>query len=255
MHRHAGSALLAPGGPVDTVSNPASASEAAETELARRLGIMDLRGVDQAIVIFDHGYLRPRGLEDTCAENDAAARYRDRTPERFPIRPSLLSTPSDPNEATREYRLRYESQSQLRLHRTICIRVRGGAGCVRNESLFASRRPPNQPPVAADPRIRPRPRRQIPDPVGKRAPPIDDLQRGLHHSNWALIDRDDTSILDSDIGSKRGPSRTVDHARAPNDQIHLVHRVISPSRAMGTPSCPTSSSTPVECAAIDSIVY
>ena len=84
VHHHVGSAFLALGGPVDTVSNPGSASEAAETELASRLEIMDHGGVDQAIVIPGHGYLRPRGLEDTRAENDAIARYRDRTPERFP---------------------------------------------------------------------------------------------------------------------------------------------------------------------------
>lgn len=45
---------------------------------------MDGAGVDQAIVIPGHGYLRPRGIPDTeMAENDLIARYRDRLPSRF----------------------------------------------------------------------------------------------------------------------------------------------------------------------------
>ena len=45
---------------------------------------MDAAGVGQALVIPGHGYERTRGIEDTRAENDAIARYRDSNPERFP---------------------------------------------------------------------------------------------------------------------------------------------------------------------------
>jgi predicted TIM-barrel fold metal-dependent hydrolase len=45
---------------------------------------MDRLGIDQAVVIPGHGYLRPNGLADTRRINDEIALYRDRTPERFP---------------------------------------------------------------------------------------------------------------------------------------------------------------------------
>jgi len=87
VHHHVGSAFLALGGEIDkTAGGPAEreAEAYAETELASRLEIMDGASVERAIVIPGHGYLRPRGLEDTRAENDAIARYRDRLPSRFP---------------------------------------------------------------------------------------------------------------------------------------------------------------------------
>lgn len=56
----------------------------AEVELERRLVAMDDHGVDSAIVIPGHGYLRPRGAADTSAVNDAIAAYRDARPDRFP---------------------------------------------------------------------------------------------------------------------------------------------------------------------------
>jgi predicted TIM-barrel fold metal-dependent hydrolase len=91
VHHHVGSAFLALGGPIDSATGKATASAApspaaspAEKELASRLEIMDGAGVDQAIVIPGHGYLRPRGIPDTRAENDLIARYRDRLPARFP---------------------------------------------------------------------------------------------------------------------------------------------------------------------------
>ena len=56
----------------------------ASVELERRLAAMDAHGIDQAIVIPGHGYLRPRGQVDTSAVNDAIATYRDATPDRFP---------------------------------------------------------------------------------------------------------------------------------------------------------------------------
>ncbi len=45
---------------------------------------MDATGVDQAVLIPGHGYLRPEGLADTRRINDAIAAYRDRRPDRFP---------------------------------------------------------------------------------------------------------------------------------------------------------------------------
>lgn len=87
VHHHVGSAFLALGGEIDAKGSPSASSarpSAAEVELSTRLEIMDGAGVDQAVVIPGHGYLRPRGLPDTMAENDMIARYRDRTPSRFP---------------------------------------------------------------------------------------------------------------------------------------------------------------------------
>ena len=87
VHHHVGSAFLALGGPIDDASSASAATalpSPADRELASRLEIMDAGGVDHAIVIPGHGYLRPRGLPDTMAENDLIARYRDRLPARFP---------------------------------------------------------------------------------------------------------------------------------------------------------------------------
>ena len=50
----------------------------------RRIRVMDRQGVDQAILIPGHGYLRPDGVADTRRVNDAVAAYRDRDPGRFP---------------------------------------------------------------------------------------------------------------------------------------------------------------------------
>ena len=88
VHHHVGSAFLALGGPIDSATSKVRSSATptpspAEKELASRLEIMDGAGVDQAIVIPGHGYLRPRGIPDTRAENDLIARYRDRLPVAF----------------------------------------------------------------------------------------------------------------------------------------------------------------------------
>ena len=88
VHHHVGSAFLALGGPIDDAATSKAASPGtaspSDRELASRLEIMDEAGVDQAIVIPGHGYLRPRGIPDTQVENDLIARYRDRLPARFP---------------------------------------------------------------------------------------------------------------------------------------------------------------------------
>ena len=48
-----------------------------------RLDTMDRNGVDAAIVIPGHSYLRPEGLADTRRVNDGIAAYRDSAPTRF----------------------------------------------------------------------------------------------------------------------------------------------------------------------------
>lgn len=60
------------------------ADSAAARDLDVRLATMERNGVDQAILIPGHAYLRPNGLADTRAANDAIARYRDARPDRFP---------------------------------------------------------------------------------------------------------------------------------------------------------------------------
>ncbi len=55
----------------------------AERDLQTRLAAMDLLGVRQAVLLPTHAYLRPRGVLDTRAINDAVAEYRLRSPSRF----------------------------------------------------------------------------------------------------------------------------------------------------------------------------
>jgi predicted TIM-barrel fold metal-dependent hydrolase len=53
-------------------------------EVAERLSVMDANGIDQAVVIPTHEYLRPAGVADTRRVNDAIASYRDRDRDHFP---------------------------------------------------------------------------------------------------------------------------------------------------------------------------
>ncbi|MDI2127570.1 amidohydrolase family protein [Yinghuangia seranimata] len=62
---------------------PGAVKEAADGEVAARVATMDRNGVDRAVVIPGHGYLRPAGLADTRRVNDAIAAYRDAVPDRF----------------------------------------------------------------------------------------------------------------------------------------------------------------------------
>lgn len=75
-HHHVGSVK-------DTLGLGPDEATGAE-ELRARLDTMDRNGVSQAIVIPGHGYLRPHGVADTRAVNDAVAAYRDALPDRFP---------------------------------------------------------------------------------------------------------------------------------------------------------------------------
>jgi len=79
-HHHVGS-LEALGFKVD--AGPGGV-DGATIELDRRLASMDRHGVDQAILIPGHGYLRPEGVVDTRRINDGIATYRDKLPGRFP---------------------------------------------------------------------------------------------------------------------------------------------------------------------------
>ena len=83
VHHHVGSAFRALGGSIDEPEAGDAEAQAAH-ERASRLEIMQRGGVGQAIVIPGHGYLRTHGIENTRAENDAIALYRDALPERFP---------------------------------------------------------------------------------------------------------------------------------------------------------------------------
>jgi uncharacterized protein len=84
VHHHVGDAFTALGGSLDPTGGMAP-EEYERVELESRLAIMDDGGVQQAIVIPGHGYLRPEGIADTRRVNDAIAAYRDRCPERFPV--------------------------------------------------------------------------------------------------------------------------------------------------------------------------
>jgi predicted TIM-barrel fold metal-dependent hydrolase len=80
-HHHVGSiAAVAAGDATADEDSPAFQ----DAELRVRLDTMGELGVDQAVLIPGHGYLRPNGNADTIAVNDGIAAYRDRNPDRFP---------------------------------------------------------------------------------------------------------------------------------------------------------------------------
>jgi predicted TIM-barrel fold metal-dependent hydrolase len=66
---------------METRAEPAELTDDLESSV--RLEIMDANGVDAAVVMPTHEYLRPNGHVDTMALNDAIAAYRDRQPDRF----------------------------------------------------------------------------------------------------------------------------------------------------------------------------
>jgi predicted TIM-barrel fold metal-dependent hydrolase len=55
-----------------------------DSEMETRLAVMGANGVDQAIVIPTHEYLRPAGTADTRQINEAIAAYQKRDPAHFP---------------------------------------------------------------------------------------------------------------------------------------------------------------------------
>lgn len=78
VHHHVGDATNAL-----PLAAPGSAAADDTDELDIRLQTMDRNGVDAAVVIPGHSYLRPEGLADTRRINDAIAAYRDAMPDRF----------------------------------------------------------------------------------------------------------------------------------------------------------------------------
>jgi predicted TIM-barrel fold metal-dependent hydrolase len=77
VHHHVGDATVA-------LAMPGMGDAAtAPDEMQLRLDTMDRNGVDAAIVIPGHSYLRPQGLDDTRRVNDGIAVYRDAHPDRF----------------------------------------------------------------------------------------------------------------------------------------------------------------------------
>jgi uncharacterized protein len=77
VHHHVGDATVALAMPGLDEARTGSG------EMQQRLDTMDRNGVDGAVVIPGHSYLRPEGLADTRRVNDGIAAYRDTHPDRF----------------------------------------------------------------------------------------------------------------------------------------------------------------------------
>lgn len=75
IHNHVGA--LAASGRGKTV-------EDLDAEVTRRAAVLAERGVDQAVVIASHDYLRPDGIADNRRVNDGIAAVRDRRRDLFP---------------------------------------------------------------------------------------------------------------------------------------------------------------------------
>jgi predicted TIM-barrel fold metal-dependent hydrolase len=57
----------------------------ARRELDERLRAMDADGIEQAVIMPGHGYLRPNGIADARRINDGVAAYQRARPDRFPV--------------------------------------------------------------------------------------------------------------------------------------------------------------------------
>lgn len=66
------------------IGDPDRAHEDLAVDVEVRCQLLDERGVDQAVVIASHDYLRPDGIADNRRVNDAIAAYRDARTDRFP---------------------------------------------------------------------------------------------------------------------------------------------------------------------------
>jgi predicted TIM-barrel fold metal-dependent hydrolase len=80
VHQHVGEAMARVG--EDRL--PVPGLDCSAEELDDRMAAMDAGGIDRAVVIPGHKYLRPNGTADTRAVNDAVAAYARRAPDRFP---------------------------------------------------------------------------------------------------------------------------------------------------------------------------
>ncbi|WP_165614075.1 amidohydrolase family protein [Mycolicibacterium holsaticum] len=74
VHNHIGASTMSSRG--DTVDM--------DDDVAARGAMLAARGVDQAVVIASHDYLRPDGIADNRKVNDDIAAYRRRRPDLFP---------------------------------------------------------------------------------------------------------------------------------------------------------------------------
>lgn len=77
-----------PPGEDDALFGPQAAMECelyARRELEERLRAMDADGIEQAIIMPGHGYLRPHGIADTRRINNGVSAYRRAYPDRFPV--------------------------------------------------------------------------------------------------------------------------------------------------------------------------
>ena len=99
-HHHVGS-LEAQG---LNVPGAESGTDPRAVELERRFSAMDRHGIDQAILIPGHGYLRPAGVADTSRVNDAIAAYRDAHPDRFPAALGIVEPMYGPAACAAELR-------------------------------------------------------------------------------------------------------------------------------------------------------
>jgi uncharacterized protein len=57
----------------------------ARRELDERLRAMDADGIEQAVIMPGHGYLRPNGIADARRINDGVSAYQRARPGRFPV--------------------------------------------------------------------------------------------------------------------------------------------------------------------------
>jgi predicted TIM-barrel fold metal-dependent hydrolase len=57
----------------------------ARRELEERLRAMEAEGIEQAVIMPAHGYLRPRGIADARRINDGISAYQQADPDHFPV--------------------------------------------------------------------------------------------------------------------------------------------------------------------------
>ena len=57
----------------------------ARRELEERLEAMEADGIEQAVIMPGHGYLRPHGIADARRINNGISAYRQADPDRFPV--------------------------------------------------------------------------------------------------------------------------------------------------------------------------
>jgi predicted TIM-barrel fold metal-dependent hydrolase len=85
-------------------------------DLEIRLNAMDLLGVRQAVLLPTHAYLRPRGLQDTEAINNAVAEYRLQSPSRFPAIFGIAEPAYGPDGMSEIARLKGSGFSGISFH-------------------------------------------------------------------------------------------------------------------------------------------